>query len=379
MKRCVSVLLLIAMLLLPLSGCGPAQQKEGGLGNGWEPTGSLELRFATQFSVEYYQDGYKLLTVVDGDRFLLIPEGGRPPEGIDGDIVPLYRPINNVYMAATAIMCLFDQLDALDTITLSGTKESGWYIENAVRAMQEGKIVFAGKYDQPDYELMLGSGCRLAVESTMIGHASEVKDKLESLGIPVLVDHSSLESHPLGRVEWIKFYGALLDKEEEAEAFFSTQEALLDEVLKDADTGKTAAFFYINSTGRAVARRTGDYVTEMIELAGGHYVFKELGDPESRTATVQLDMETFFAAAKDADYLIYNSTIGGEVSSMEELLEKSDLLKEFKAVQNGNVWCTGRNMYQEITTIGQVIRSFHAVFTGEADGLDELPYLTRLR
>ncbi len=128
-----------------------------------------------------------------------------------------------------------------------------------------------------------------------------------------------------------------------------------------------------------MARKSGDYITKMIELAGGKYVFDDLGDSETRTSTVTIEMEKFFATAKDADYIIYNSTIGGEVRTIEELLSKNKLLAEFKAVKNGNVWCTGKNMYQETTQIGQMIQSFSRIFSGEADGEDALPYLYRLK
>ena len=49
------------------------------------------------------------------------------------------------------------------------------------------------------------------------------------LGIPVFIEHASYENHPLGRTEWIKVYGVLLDKEEEAEAFFNSQASVIDE------------------------------------------------------------------------------------------------------------------------------------------------------
>ena len=189
--------------------------------DGQEPVREMETDYATQFSVDYYENGSKLLTLANGQRFLVLPEGELQPQSIEPDIVILRQPLRNIYLAATAAMCLFDALDSLDTIRLSGTKEDGWYIENSKQAMREGKIIYAGKYSEPDYELLLENQCSLAVESQMIGHASSVKDKLEELGIPVLVDMSSSEPHPLGRTEWIRFYGALLDKEEEADDLFS--------------------------------------------------------------------------------------------------------------------------------------------------------------
>lgn len=374
MKRLVACLLLVLLLC----GCAaPAAEAEPAAP--WEPEGSMELQFADQFSVDYYTDGYKLITLGDGSRFLVIPEGKAIPDGAPADAVPLYQPIDRIYLAATSVMCLFDALDSLDAISLSGTKAEGWYIENARTAMQEERILYAGKYSDPDYELLLSHRTSLAIESTMIGHASGVKSKLEELGIPVLIDQSSNETHPLGRTEWMKLYAALLNKEETAERLFAEQVAYMNAAAEEKPTDAKVAFFYISSAGKVVARKSGDYVTSMLALAGGEYVFDSLGDPETKTATIAIEMEQFFAAAKDADYIIYNSTIGGDVKTLEELLSKNALLAEMKAVQNGNVWCTGKNMYQETTQLGQMIQSFHRIFSGEADQLDTLPYLYRLR
>ena len=343
------------------------------------PVSSMELEYASQFSVNYYEDGFKLLTLSGEQRFLLIPEGAVIPSDLPENVTPLQQPIQNIYLAATAVMCLFDALDGLDAIRLSGTKEDGWYIEGAKQAMREGNIIYAGKYSEPDYEILLENRCSLAIESQMIGHASDVKEKLEELGIPVLVDMSSSEPHPLGRTEWIRFYGALLDKEVAAADLFGKQKEYLDSVLTSGSTGKSAAFFHISSSGLVVVRKSGDYVSKMIELAGGKYVFDNIGDPEKSTSTVTIEMETFFAGAKDADVAVYNSTIAGEINSLDELLQKNALLEEFKAVKTGNVWCTSQNMYQDTTQLGLMIQSLHRIFSGEADGLDELPYFYRLK
>lgn len=368
MKKFLSLLLSVA-LVLSVAGCGQPEVQEG-LGNGWEPTHSMDVQFAHEFSVDYYEGGYKLITLGDGSRYLTIPEGAAVPKRLAKDIVPLQQPVQNIYLAATAAMCLFDSLDRLDAIRLSGTQADGWYIENARSAMERGDILYAGKYSEPDYELILGEGCCLAIESTMIGHASEVKDKLEELGVPVLIDQASHETHPLGRSEWIKLYGALLNEEEKAEQAFSQQLSYLENAGGEDSTGKTVAFFHVSSSGYVVARKSGDYVSKMIELAGGKYVFEDLGDPEKATSTVTIEMETFYATAKDADFIIYNSAITGEISSLEELLTIEPLLKDFKAVQNGNVWCTGQNMYQETMGLGQMILEMHEIFTGTADDLN---------
>lgn len=386
-RKILCFLLAISFLLSFFAGCSkppasplPGQSgmnaSSGDLGNGWQPEGMMELAYAENFDVTYYPDGFAFITVSDGSHYLLVPEGRQAPSGISTEIIVLQQPLNRIYLAATAAMCLFDALDSLDHIGLSGTKADGWYIPNAKTAMENGSILYAGKYNAPDYELIMSHSCGLAIESTMIYHTPEVKEKLEDIGIPVLVDQSSREPHPLGRTEWIKLYGLLMGKEAEAKKLFDQQAGYVQEISKRENTGKTVAFFYISSSGYAVARKSGDYVTKMIALAGGNYIFQDLGDPDNAMSTVPLEMEQFYAQAKDADYIIYNSTIDGEISSLESFIAKNSLLKDFKAVQNGNVWCTEKNLFQETTQLGLMISDIHQMLT--EDGITKLNFLYRL-
>lgn len=340
---------------------------------------SMELQYAEQFSIDYYEGGYTMLNLSDGSRFLVIPEGKTEPEGVEADVVVLQRPIKNLYLVASSTMDMFDSLDALDAIRLSGQPEDGWYIEAAKEAMVSGDMLYAGKYNKPDYELILSQGCTLAIENMMISHAPEVIEKLEDFGIPVMIEYSSYESHPLGRVEWVKFFGALLGKEELAERVFDEQVEILNRVKADEKTDKTVAFFYITSNGMAQVRNTSDYVPKMIELAGGKYVFDELGDENTKRSTTNMQMEEFYHSAKDADYLIYNSSIDGGVHSIGELLEKCELLKDFKAVQEEKVWCTTNDMYQQSMSIGYMIEDIHNMMSEDEGKQEDMRYLFRLK
>ena len=163
---------------------------------------------------------------------------------------------------------------------------------------------------------------------------------IESLDIPVMIDRSSYESHPLGRTEWIKLYAAMLNKEDAADAFFEKQVENVDALKDFKNTEKTVAFFYVSSDGTVVVRRSDDYIPKMIELSGGRYVFDDLTGDDSNTSAVKLTMEEFYAQAADADYLIYNSSIDNPINSVKDLEEKDALFSDFKAVKEGNVWCT---------------------------------------
>ena len=282
---------------------------------------------------------------------------------MSSDITVIQQPVGDVYLVASDTMCLFDALNALDRITVSGISRDNWYLPAAQKAMDEGSMVYGGKYNAPDYELLLGKGVRLAVESTMINHTPSVREKLIELGIPVFTEMSSYESEPLGRTEWVKCYGAMLDKEDEAKALFDEQVAQLKNVDSTA-TGKTVAFFYINSNGSAIVRKPGDYVTKMIDQAGGSYIFDSLEEGEGNTSSVTLEMEQFYSIAKDADIIIYNTSIDGSVESVDDLVKKNALLADFAAVKNGNVWATDQNMYQQMMQTGRIIADFNAAITG---------------
>lgn len=330
-------------------------------------TSQMDLKYAECFDVYYYEEGYELLDIHENGQYLLVPEGGEIPEGLDKDITVLQKPFDHIYLVASAVMSLFDSLDALDHIRFSGTDVSGWYIENAARAMEEGKILFAGKYSEPDYELLIGEECDLAVQSTMVLHSPKIKDMLEDLNIPVFVDYSSYESHPLGRTEWIKLYGCLVDKEQEATDFFDKQSEIVEELKDFQNTEKTVAFFYVNTNGTVVVREATDYIPKMIEIAGGRYIFEDLKNEENKLSSISLTMEEFYNQAIDADYLIYNATIDSPVETMEELLAKSELLADFKAVKEGNVWCTDKYMYQATDIIGNMITDIHLMLTKGTD------------
>ena len=162
---------------------------------------------------------------------------------------------------------------------------------------------------------------------------------------------------------------------EEAEKIFEEQKIIFEQVSADTKTDKTVAFFFVTTNGLIQVRQSSDYIPRIIELAGGQYVFENLGDADTKRSTINIQLEEFYAAAKDADFLIYNSSIDGGVSSMEELLDKCSLLADCKAVKEGNVWCTTNDIYQQPLSIGYLTEDIHAMLLGETN---DMHYLFRL-
>ena len=341
----------------------------------------MPLDYAEAFSVYYYEEGYKLIEVKDSAQYLLVPEGKGRPEGISEDVVSFAAPPRNVYLAATSVMSFVYAIGAEDNIKLSGTDADGWNIEGPGDAIRSGKMKYAGKYSTPDYELMVGADCDLAIESTMILHSPDVKEKLEELGIPVFIDRSSYEMEPLGRTEWIKAYGALFDLEEQAEEFFEAQKELVQAV--EASVGDqsgerpTVAVFAVTTAKSVTVRRSDDYIPRMIEIAGGEYIFPELTDPETKGGTEKISMEEFYSKASDADFLIYNATIENPLKDIASLVDQDALFGEFRAVKEGKVYQIGKDLYQSSDVVGLLTKDIHIMLTGgnesEFTFLEKLP------
>ena len=149
--------------------------------------------------------------------------------------------------------------------------------------------------------------------------------------------------------------------------------------MKQAPTGKTAAFFYITSNGSVNVRKSGDYMAKLIALAGGIYVPDGLDEEKNALSTMNMQMEAFYVAAKDADYLIYNGSVDKAPESVEEFLAKSPLLADFKAVKEGHVWCTGRNLFQETMGLGDMLLDVHRMLTEEEPDPGKMIYLKQLQ
>ena len=242
--------------------------------------------------------------------------------------------------------------------------------EDALKVLQETEYanVMSNIKRPEDYEEILSEQCDLAIESTMIYHNPEVKEKLEELGMKVFVERSSYEKHPLGRLEWIKLFGVLFGKEQQAKAYFDAQVERVKPILEKENTGKTVAFFAVSSDGTITVRKTNDYVASMIGLAGGNYSLGGYTDGEKNAlSTMKMQMEDFYAAEKDADILIYNGTIEGELKTVDELIKKNSLFEDFKAVKNGQVYTTGSNFYQQSTGTCDFIEDLNKILTGDAD------------
>ena len=329
------------------------------------------------------------------------------------ELTVLQQPLMTTYVAASAVMAPLCDLGAVSQIRFSGLREAGWYVDEARTAMEKGSMLFAGRYSEPDYETLLREGCDLALESTMIYRSPEVIEKLSALGIPVYIDYSSYEPHVLGRLEWIRVYGALFDHEEKAQQWYASERDRIRAIQKDAETssgeasqsGKsteksetktsrnskneassigsssgsagtdttadlhpTVVYFYVNSSGQIQVRQPHDYIPELLELAGARYLAPDMSSlGGSRKSNVTVSLEDFYSSCRDADYLIYSATLDRPLSSIQELLGKNALFADFKAVKEGHVYTTDKDFYQLSDRMADFAEDVRRMLHGQDD------------
>ncbi|MCR5762756.1 MAG: ABC transporter substrate-binding protein [Treponema sp.] len=326
-------------------------------------TEHINLKYATQFSIDKYED-YALISLANNDTFLLVPQDKAIPINVPAQITVLQQPLDKTYLVSSAVMDFIAKIGATDCIKFSGIKECDWYIPEAVQAMKNGKIQYAGKYSSPDYELLMEKNCSLTIENTMIYHKPDVKEKLEELGIPVLVERSTYENHPLGKLEWIKLYGILFNKAKEAEEYYEKKISELESIMQSKNTGKSVAFFYVTSHGAINVRKPGDYISKIISLAGGTYTPEYIDiEEENALSTFNMQMEDFYASCINADIIIYNNNIAEDINSKQDLINKNNLFADFMAIKTGNAYSVGRQFFQESTAMSEFMQDIHTIVT----------------
>ncbi len=381
MQRKKQCILLINFILIVLFGCGCSFQKNAtvfevqtDISEELVYQADLEIEYAEGFVISAYEDGYYLITVQDGNAYLVIPEGKEKPSDLADDIICIYQPLQSTYIAGSATMDMIVAIDRLSAVSFVSLESSDWEIEEVQEAMELGMISYVGKYSAPDYEQLLNKNTNFVVENTMILHAPEIKEAIENMGIPVFIDYATYESHPLGRTEWVKVYGVLYGCLDAAEDAFEEQKELYLSVSENEKTEYTVAFFYVATDGTVVVRKSEDYIAKMIEAAGGTYIFEDLGS-DNQLSTEKMQMEEFYATAKDVDFLIYNGTITGSITSIQDLIDKDALFADFKAVKEKRVYSTTANVFQRSMAAGTLTKDIYYMLQSETDKMEYLYYV----
>ena len=187
------------------------------------PTTQTELRYATAFTVEYF-DHYKVLTVVRPWRnadttftYILLQRGSVPPENPENAQI-IEIPVRSMASLATTHLPYLTELGNLDSLIAVGNAQ---YINTPeiVSAIEAGSIQAVGNGPDVNIEKIIELNPQVITTFAMGKSTKDDYQLLTEKGFNTVVFSDYMEESPLARAEWIKFMALFFNQEAEAEKF----------------------------------------------------------------------------------------------------------------------------------------------------------------
>lgn len=316
----------------------------------------MTLEYTDAFSVKYLKGGLKKIVDADGRILIFVPEGREVPEEYKDEVI-VNAPIKKVLAASTTYVSLLRPIDEIESVVAVTTDIENWAIDEVIAGLESGDITFVGKNKAPDYEKISSLKPEIAFVYGGPSGLYEMMEKFDELGIQYAVGGEYMEDHPLGRMEWLKFFAALYDKEDIAEEYFNAAVDRVKEVEeKLASVERPTVAWGSVYSGKVYVPKSASYAAKMIEMAGGDYIFKD-DDLDSTSVSI----EQFYDKGKDADVFVYSSSIN-YAPSLEYILEQTPSLADFKKVQEKDVWCFAEDYWQSMDKTDELICQLAAIF-----------------
>ncbi len=254
------------------------------------------------------------------------------PSEVEPYILPSDENIR-IATVSTTHVSLFDAAGSIDCV--GGTAFADRLLNPAGQAaVQKGKMIDLTGDKDIDQEVTLALAPHLITTYPFGGNTYEL---LQRAGIAVIPFSEYLETHPLGRAEWIKVAGFLTGRLAEAEsAFDHIQEAYFSlnaRMVELAPDDRPVVFTGSHSNGTWYAPPANSFMGVFTQDAGARYLF----DDVEQAGNLNIDFEVLLDRAKDADFwgkVVYTP---GELS-LSDLREDDERYTYLKAFQTGNVF-----------------------------------------
>jgi iron complex transport system substrate-binding protein len=314
-------------------------------------------RYASGFRV-FDQESYTVIEVMDPWQqsknvifsYVLAPSQDVLPDSLKN--MPFIKtPVQRVIALSTTHVAMIDQLGSAESIV--GLSGSEFIYSSPIRArIESGSIRDVGYGQGLDFETIVRLEPDVLFLYGVEGNVMTTLEKLTDLGIPAVFCGEYLETHPLGKAEWIRFFSLFYNKEEQSNSFFqhidsaySALSALSSGVLPKPVVlnGLPWKDTWFMAGGKSFA-------AQLIEDAGGDYLWSD----SPSTQAVPLDLESVYLRAINADIWINPGAAG----SLADILLLDERLGDLDVLKNGHVFnndarssLAGGNDYWESGTV----------------------------
>ena len=311
-----------------------------------------QVRYANGFSI-YKYDGYTVVNVVNPwpnatkqYTYILKEEKGIVPDSLQ-QYNTISVPVKNIVVTSTTHIPSLEMLEVENSLV--GFPNLDYISSEKVRnRIDAGKVKELGQNQDLNTEVIIDLS-----PDVIIGYGIDNKnptlDNLEKSGLKVMLNGDWNEQTPLGKAEWIKFFGVLYGKEKKADAIFSNiikeykNTVALTQKVKSKPSVLAGDIF----EGTWYMPKGSSWGSQLIKEAGGAYLWEET----EGTGSLALSFEVVFEKAKEADYWITS----GQYSSLKEMQKANPHYNQFSAFTNKKVYSfsnkkgkTGGNLYYEL-------------------------------
>lgn|SRR5690554_1018822 len=311
-----------------------------------------QIEFATGFEIYDYSD-FKILKIKKAspesdksDTYVLHKKDFQLPDSLK-NFTTIVVPIESIVVTSTTHIPSLEMLDV--TQTLIGFPGLDYISSETVRArIEQGKVKEVGKNERINTETVVDLNPDLLVSFT-INESNQTLENLKRAGIKVLLNGDWNEKNPLGKAEWIKFFGVLYDKNSKANQVFENIQIEYQKAKELASKAQNKPTIITGNIYEDVwyLPRGDSWSALFLEDAHTEYFWKDT----SGTGSLALSFEEVFDTAQNADFWIG----AGVYTSLEEMKKANPHYKGFKAFEEGNVYsfslkkgATGGAIYYEL-------------------------------
>lgn len=323
-----------------------------------------EVKYAKVFDVKKYKD-YTLVTVNDPwdstrilQKYVLVEKTSELPSKLpEGTLVRI--PLNSVAVYSTIHCAVLRELNSLPII--KAVCEPEYIDEKYVKdGIKNNTIVDLGLASNPNIEKLIMADPEAILASPIEGTPYGT---IEKTGIPIIEIPDYMESTPLARAEWVKFYSLFIGKEEIADPLFAGIEKEYNKLKNTVSTvtNRPTVFTDLKYGNSWYIAGGNSFIGNLLKDAGAHYIWK---DDESTGATPQA-FETVLDEAGEADIWLIKYNQPNELT-YKALEKEYKPYSYFKAFKDKNIYVcnTGEIPYYETIVLHpeQILKNFAYIF-----------------
>lgn len=323
------VILFLFSTIYMMSSCDVSSKSEN-IGENTNDTLNL-VSFAQNFKICPLETGYKLVIKYSSteSEYYLFNDTVTIPNNLANKTI-IRTPVKSVVAFSSTQWSVFQKLGEIDKV--KGILESNYTTnKDILRLVAEGKIIDAGMSTNVNTEKII----HLQPDVILVTPYPTVDySHLKELSGATLVSFPDyLESHPLGRAEWMKVVGLLCGKEDVTNQWFDDLVRRYESLSYKCSVieEKPTVFSDLPFENQWYVPGGNSYIAKIFSDAGGDYIWK---DNES-TGSLHIDAESVLLKAQDADFwrVINSSDVPFTYERLKNENELYPLFKAFKEKQ----------------------------------------------